>query len=392
MNVLIIHPSYWTHYKARVHSEMQRQIAAQHLPIKLLVVHLADSEESRLGLGAPDPGIHQYPHEVLHAGTLETFTLKNRIRALFDVLHRFKPDVVNTPGYYDPAVILVTLYCKLRGIGVIMSIDSTEADHARSGWRETLKRRLVGLADGFFCYGTRAADYMLRLGVAPDRILLRRNTVDNNAIRARYEQALPERTRRLGELGLPAKNIIYVGRLIDRLKNLTTLLNAFRCVTAQSAAAANWGLLLVGDGEDKPALTTLSSDLPNVRFISGQSWWQVPDYLALSNALVLPSYSEPWGLVVNEAMVCGLPVVVSDRCGCAPDLVEPGENGFLFDPYKPDQLVAALTQLMTRSPDELVQMGNRSCRKIADYSPEAVVAGMLAGFGRVGNRAAKHGN
>ncbi len=380
MKILIIHNAYWTHYKATIHSELQQQINRQGLPIELLVVHLAHSERSRLGMGTPDPSLHQYPHEVLHPGALEDFTLKDRIRALFTVVRRFRPDVINTPGYYDPAIVLLMVYCKLRRIRVIMSIDSTEADHQRQGWREVLKRWIVGLADGFFCYGTEAANYMLRLGVGPDQILLRRNAVDNDTLRRTYEWALPDRAGRLTALGLPPRNLIYVGRLIDGLKNITSLINAFHTVKTTVVQATNWGLLLVGDGEDKEALEQLAYPEPAIRFISGQAWWQIPDYLALSDALVLPSFSEPWGLVVNEAMACGLPVVVSDRCGCAPDLVEPGFNGFLFDPYKPDQLVEALTALMVRSPDELAQMGAASARRIAAYSPAIVAREMLTGF------------
>lgn len=380
MNVLIIHTAYWTHYKASVHSEMQRQIEQQHLPITLLVTHLAESERSRAGLGAPDPALHRYPHEVLYRGFLEDFSLKNRLQTLFALVRRFRPDVINTPGYYDPAVVALTVYCKLRGIRVVMSIDSTEADHIRRGWRELLKRRIVGMADGFFCYGSRAADYMLGFGVRPDQILLRRNAVDNDAIRRNYECALPSRQARLAELGLPTYNLIYVGRLIDRLKNLTTLLSAFRTLKATLPEAIDWGLLLVGDGEDRASLEALMHDLPTVRFVSGQSWQQVPAYLALSDALVLPSYSEPWGLVVNEAMVCGLPVLVSDRCGCAPDLVEPGINGFIFDPYQPQELIDGLTKLMTSNPRERIQMGLASRVQIAQYSPESVANGMLAGF------------
>ena len=183
---------------------------------------------------------------------------------------------------------------------------------------------------------------------------------------------------------MPAHNLIYVGRLIDRLKNITTLIDAFKAVKEQLPGAADWGLLLVGDGEDREQLTTLIQDMPQVRIITGRSWQDVPAYLALSNALVLPSYSEPWGLVVNEAMVCELPVLVSDRCGCAPDLVDPGINGFVFDPYQPEQLLDSLTKLINYSAADRAGMGMASAKKIAAYSPEAVAGEMLNGFLTVG--------
>ena len=385
MNVLIIHNIYWTHYKAAIHSEMARQIQQRNLPITLRVAHLAETERSRANLGTSDAGLHAYPHEVLHHGFVEDFGLKDRIRALFQLVRRFRPDVVVTPGYFDPAVVLVAAWCRLRGVRVIMAIDSTEGDHQRQGWRETLKRRIISLADGFFCYGTLSANYMRRLGARDDQILLRRNAVDNNTIRQLWEQARPTRATALTDLQLPAHNLIYVGRLIDRLKNLKTLLNAFKTVKEQLPEAATWGLMLVGDGEDKTQLTTLSETIPDVRIITGQSWRDVPQYLALSDALILPSYSEPWGLVVNEAMVCGLPVLVSDRCGCAPDLVRPGVNGFIFDPYQPDQLVDSITKLIGYSAAKRAQLGESSAERITAYSPEVVAGEMLTAFlaGRV---------
>jgi glycosyltransferase involved in cell wall biosynthesis len=125
------------------------------------------------------------------------------------------------------------------------------------------------------------------------------------------------------------------------------------------------------------------SGLSNViKLLPGRPWFQVADILALSNVLVLTSVSETWGLVVNEAMVCGLPVIVSDRCGCVPELVHHGENGFVFDPNEPAQLTYQLTQFMndTINVDQMSRLARQS---IESYSPEVVAQEMLAGFIKV---------
>jgi glycosyltransferase involved in cell wall biosynthesis len=102
----------------------------------------------------------------------------------------------------------------------------------------------------------------------------------------------------------------------------------------------------------------------------------------LSNVLVLPSTSEPWGLVVNEAMACGLPVIVSDRCGCVADLIDDGKTGFVVDPAHPDQLTYHLRQFMDGQVD-VAKLSQAAKERIAHYSPAAVAREMLAGFMKI---------
>ena len=386
MKILIVHTVLWSHYKARIYSELARQCQEQDETITLNVVHMAATERSRVRLGQPDLSLHQYPYQVLHDGLLEEFSFGARLKALLGVITDFKPDVINVPGYYDPVVVLLMLYCRMRGVKIIISNDSTSDDHRRTGWKEALKRRIISLADGFFCYGTLSANYMRELGAQPGQILLARNAVDNAAVRQLFDISRAGRAHRLAAEGLPARNFIYVGRLIDRLKNLRTLVRAFAAIQPDMPPGAPWGLIILGDGDDQPMLEALirAEHIPNVRFLGGKSWDKVPAYLALADALILPSFSEPWGLVVNEAMACGLPVLVSDRCGCAPDLVEHGRNGFTFSPAQPDQLAAAMRTLVTQ-PELARQLGQHSQTLIDAYSLAHVARHMLRGFQRVTN-------
>ncbi|WP_420149232.1 glycosyltransferase family 4 protein [Spirosoma sp.] len=383
MRILIVHNLLWSHYKSSVFQAIQQLVDPQ-ANVQFKVIQIARNERSRAGLEVitdEKTPTYQYDYTLLFDRFWEEITVKERSKALFHHVRKFRPDVITLTGYYDPAQIMLLLWAKMTGIRVIMQNESTAADHQRGNWKEALKRSIFRLCDGFFCFGNQSADYLIQLGVRPEKILLRKNAVDNNAIRAGYEQALINREQQQQALGLRPNNFVFVGRLIA-FKNLSMLLTAFAEAQKQSAQAAGWGLILLGDGPEHDQLSHQIKALNltvSVRLIPGRPWYQVPEVLAMSNALVLPSRSEPWGLVVNEAMACGMPVLVSDRCGCVPDLVQDGKNGFIFSPDQPDQL----TQLLLRFINEQVnvsEMSRWAQKLIAPYAPEVVAQEMLNGF------------
>jgi len=107
-----------------------------------------------------------------------------------------------------------------------------------------------------------------------------------------------------------------------------------------------------------------------------------PEFYALADVLVLPSFSEPWGLVVNEAMVCGLPVIVSNRAGASFDLVKNGKNGFTFNPYDWKEL-AELMRKFTKGEVDIKEMGYNSKEIIREYTPEKAARQMLVGIKQI---------
>jgi len=137
----------------------------------------------------------------------------------------------------------------------------------------------------------------------------------------------------------------------------------------------------VGDGPERSNIEEYcrNNGAENVVFIGGVSWRDVPKFLALSDVLVLPSTSEPWGLVVNEAMVCGLPVIVSNRCGCIEDLVIDGDTGFAFDPYVPSELLRSMSYFVN-SPSEIQRIGSKGEELIRRFSPDAAARQMFTGI------------
>jgi glycosyltransferase involved in cell wall biosynthesis len=344
------------------------------------VLQTALNEFTRAKIGSIDYSIHQYNVKVLFEDFYENTTFWQRVKASIYWVNKFKPNVINLPGYYEPAMNVVLFYCRFQGIKVIISADSTEGDNPNVGWREALKRFVVSKAQGFFCYGSKSAEYILKLGMKPGQILVANNSVDNDRVDNVHAEALKTRETVKYSYKLRKYNFIYVGRLID-VKNLDNLLTAYKPL-----ANSDWGLIVLGDGSEEIKLKKYKSDnnLGGICFIEGQPWYDVPKILALADVFVLPSYSEPWGLVVNEAMACGLPVIVSNKCGSAYDAVQEGINGYTFNPYNIEELTLVFKKFVD-SPESIIPFGQQSKEIIKRFSPENVAQEMYDGFKKVVN-------
>ncbi len=232
------------------------------------------------------------------------------------------------------------------------------------------------MAHGFFCFGSSSAQYLQLLGVKPSQIFTQKAAiVDNDTILKQYETTIPTREERKKEKNWARYNFIFVGRLIPP-KNLPFLLEAFAKISAETP---DWGLVLLGEGQQKADLQQMSQSIKNIRFEKGVAWYEVAQYLALADVLVLPSQSEPWGLVVNEAMICGLPVLVSEPSGCVDDLVKNGVNGYTFNPYQKEDLIEKMRSFVN-NPQRLPQMGEASRQLVAPFEPKKVAHEMLTGI------------
>lgn len=376
MKVLIVHNQLWAHYKAIVFNELQL-ISNQEKDFELLVLQLARIEKSRLKFDDTSVFKHEYNYQLLHDGVLEDLSLKQRVVGILRTIQSYRPDIVNLTGYYDLASLIVLWYCKLKGIKTVLSNESTSGDHTRNFSKELFKSLfIIKLFDGFFNFGQQSKEYMLALGAKASQMLVNRNCVDNQLLEEIYKENYQQRVSKQSSLNLPKHNFIFVGRLIE-FKNLFRLLDAFKIAQKNE----DWGLIILGDGELKSTLKQYAQDLvvKNVFFFEGVNWQQVPQYLSLSDVLVLPSFSEPWGLVVNEAMACGLPVAVSNKCGCAAELVKESENGFTFNPENVNEIAETLVKFMDKKLD-LVKMGEASKKIIQEYSPINVAKEMFQGY------------
>jgi 1,2-diacylglycerol 3-alpha-glucosyltransferase len=285
------------------------------------------------------------------------------------VLTAQKPSAVFIPGWSDKTALAALRWCLTQGVPAVVMSPSQEADAPRNCLKEWIKKRVVRLFSGGLAGGSPQKRYLESLGIPKDRILTGYNVIDN----AHFEKGARRARRKTAKyrklLGLPEKYFICSTRFVPK-KNLDRLIRAYSRYL-QAGLKKEWSLVLLGDGTLRPKLETLIDQLGlkgKVLMPGFKQYDELPHYYALAQALVLPSVSEQWGLVVNEAMACGLPVLVSDRCGCAEDLVEKGKNGFTFDPFDLNSITQALVKI-TQSESLLPRMGSRSRQIIRAWSP-----------------------
>lgn len=378
MRILLIHNQLWAHYKSKLFFEIYRNLQEKHPESRFLVAHIALHETSRSQM-TDDSFQYDYHYKVLYNKSLEEVSFWARLSALVKVFNEFRPTILNVTGYFDWAQVLLMVYAKIKGVKIVLSSESSSVDNSRSAFKEKIKSLILALPNVFFCFGKSSADYLLSLKVKPSQIAVNNAAVvDEEIIRANYDQAKADPEIRSDIFG--KHSFVYVGRLAPE-KNLEMLLRAFNNIKAGSNTDS-WALVFVGDGPSRTTLENLVQELAlqgKVKFAGGWPWHKVPQWLAKSDVLILPSLSEPWGLVVNEAMVCGMPVIVSKKCGCADDLVENGQNGFVFDPEHQNELENALLYF-TQNIDKIEVMGRHSQRLVQRFVSKNVATEMLQSY------------
>lgn len=307
-------------------------------------------------------------------------------RAVSRALSSFAPDAVAVPGWATPLAISAVAWAKAHKVSAILMSASQEIDFPRTPLREWIKRRYVGSCDGAIVGGHPHHEYLLKLGMNASRIRLGYDVVDNDYFRAGAAQARANAAAIRAKRGLPERYFLASARFIEK-KNLPRLIQAFAgfLATVEQGRRTTdpWHLVVIGNGGLRPQLESLVTSLGLSERILMPGFLQYPDLPAcygLAEAFVLASTTEQWGLVVNEAMASGLPVLVLNRCGCSADLVQPGINGYTFDPHD----VGSLTDLMLRIADDPVRrraMGEASSNLIDAWSP-AVFADNLIELAR----------
>ncbi len=376
--VSIYHNILWSKYKGVVFSKVHSRATVGGIDVSF--IQIAETEQQRIALGAIDLSYHQYPYRLLFEGSFESVPVGRRIFALMSDLFKNPSDLVVLPGYEPVEYWGMLRVCMLLRRKRAGFCDSTIHDRPRKYLlKELAKGFFFRRCDGFFCYGSRSKDYVMSYGVKEKRINFRCQAAalphdyDRVKVLAEY-RAVPA-----GESAPPT--FLYVGRLSGE-KGLEDLLEAFSAVHTKIPGAK---LNLVGAGSLKETLTKRGQRLgldASVNFMGAMGMDAIAKLFVHSTALVLPSHSEPWGLVVNESLSYGCPVVVSDACGCVPELVLNGITGYSFPVGNVPALTSALLYVHRLSADRIA-LAEKCLDTIAAYSPDVAASQILDGCQRM---------
>jgi 1,2-diacylglycerol 3-alpha-glucosyltransferase len=344
---------------------------------RLLAIEVADQERrypwSRASGSEPFDWTTLFPGRAL-----ETISREDCVLGIRRVLEAERPDALGIVGYSRPESMAALNWARKHDRPTILMSESQEIDHPRTWWKEAIKRRRVARFSSGLVGGPRHRDYLVKLGMARSKIALGYNSVDNDAFARRAEAARrsPDARR-----GLPDRPyFLAINRFVPE-KNLNRLVEAFSRYRADATSDA-WDLVLCGDGPGAEEVdrairsSGLAHAIHRPGFLQAE---ELSPWLAFASAFVHPSLMEPWGLVVNEAAACGLPLLVSDRAGCVETLVPdpPGTTGRRFDPRDELELTAALAWISGLPESERQGMGRRAAEVVSHWGPDRFAEGTV---------------
>lgn len=309
-------------------------------------------------------------------------------KSVEEALQNCRPNAVAIPGWSDNAAIAGLRWCAESRTPVVLMSESTALDKLRTGWLEWIKRQIVRICSSALVGGQRHADYLVELGMPRDRIFTGYDVVDNAYFALNATEIRNSKFEIRQKYRLPENYFLASARFVEK-KNLVALLRAYARYRGMTATHDNktirpqdnekppWDFVLLGDGPLRKTLNAQLSTLNlhgHVHLLGFKQYDELPVYYGLAKAFVHASTTEQWGLVVNEAIASGLPVIVSEHCGCVPELVQ--DNGFTFDPEKEEQLALLLLKMASLSDEERKNLGDASRRIAANFGTDRFGEGL----------------
>jgi glycosyltransferase involved in cell wall biosynthesis len=313
------------------------------------------------------------PNRAFRPGVSHFFGLVNP--GLWRVIREGRFDAMYVSGYFYASAWIAILAAKWHGVPILFTTDghNLRTWTTQSGWKQRLKKFLAGrifaLGEIVLAGSSGTVEYVKSLGVPKERIILSRNVVDNAWWTKRAAEVDRDAVRRTWQVPTSASVALFCAKL-QPWKAPMDVLEAFAL-----ANVPNSYVVFAGDGPLRSALEQRARDLgisERMRILGFVNQSQLPSVYSSADLLILPSLYEPFGLVVNEAMLCGCPVAVSDRVGAKYDLVREGETGYVF-PSGDKEAMAAILRDVLGDPEKSRRFGKAARKRMETWSPDEYV-------------------
>jgi glycosyltransferase involved in cell wall biosynthesis len=322
------------------------------------VLFLASGSKDRIEV--PDLLSSPYRFRTGFQGRYEALPRWHTASYVWRSLDEIRPGVVIISGWRDVGAWAAKFWCIFHRRPHILWAESNHFDHPRVFWKELVKATFLRGFAAAQVYGTTNAEYLAELGIDSKKIWRKRAVADVELFKLAEQD---------GPRDHSPKVILFVGRLAPE-KNLEFVLEAWQRLPLE--VRQRLLLRIVGYGPLGGSLRLKAESLglnDTVEFAGSRKHSELAEVYHSADIILLPSISEPWGLTVNEGMLCGLPAIASERCGCARDLINPG-TGWSFHHSDSAGFCRILEKIAAMPLDDLRTMGKNAAAVAREYSAD----------------------
>ncbi|MEX0686534.1 MAG: glycosyltransferase family 4 protein [Balneolales bacterium] len=316
----------------------------QHHDVEILVFYWPPSDDAPFHFDKLEGIDHAYPKD------------QYRFKEIVEILNDFAPDIIKISGWMDKDYLKVARFFKKKGIPVVAGLDAP--------WAGSLKQVLFGKfapfylkhhIDTFWVTGERQAQFAKKFGFSGESLRYGLYCCDWDKFASAYYSNDHDHDQE--------NAFLYVGRYISikGIKLIIKAYNNYRAITENP-----WKLICAGTGELQKSIEN-TPGIENVGFIQPSD---LPKLMKSCRAFVLPSFVEPWGVVIQEAAASGLPIICSDACGASVHLVQDGYNGYVFESGNLEHLTNCMIRMSNLSDEEYSDMSEAGFELSKQFKPE----------------------
>lgn len=372
MRILIFHNLLWSQYKSVIFEKVADICNKNNDELLVLETTITESGREDLVNFDLDNYPYKFPVKLISTQPLQSISSWKVAYSWVKAIFQFKPDVINFTGYAEAAALPTLLLCKLLGIKTVMTIESVrnQSEHQNVliyTIKSAIKSAIFKLTNAYFSYGLNSNQFLFRAGVAKNKILSFLNSFD----KVKFKEQILLNTNHSKENIKPY--LLYVGRLSEE-KNLFELLDLMKELPYQ--------LKMAGNG---PLFKELASKIhvekiTNVDLLGTVAWNELANLYQHATCLVLVSKAETWGMVANEAQELGKPVICTEACGCANDLVIDGFNGLVISKLDDLQERNRIKDFLKDYPNRAGNLQQNSIKNSKIFDVNKLAQEMYQGF------------